>query len=468
MTRLPIRLRLALVFALVMALVLGAVGAVLYVRLGASLDERIDEGLQSGADALAALVRDDAGDLGDAGPILATGEDGFSQILTLDGDVLLESPGLAAEPLLSAAELAGVRGRVTLERELATRPAGADESRLLVERVETGDRAVVVVVGESLEDRDEALDQLLAQLLLILPVALALSSAAGYVVAGAALRPVEAMRRQAAQVSAETPERRLPLFEADDEIRRLGETLNEMLERLDAGLRRERRFVADASHELRTPLATLKAELELALRRPRSAEELRAALRSAGEDVGRLERLAEDLLALAASDEDRLVRSHTRHSVQALLESVASRYERRARGAGRSVVVVAGADGAVVGDRARLEQALGDLVDNALRHGAGAVRLEAAFENGSVALRVTDEGPGFPAEFLPHAFERFSRADSARSGTGAGLGLAIVDAVARAHGGSAEATNRPGGGAGITLRIPADDESASGTHPALI
>jgi two-component system OmpR family sensor kinase len=466
-TRLPIRLRLALVFALVMAIVLGAVGAVLYVRLGASLDERIDESLQSGADTLAALVRDDAGDLGDSGPILATGEDGFSQILTLDGVVLLESPGLDAEPLLSASELAGVRGRVTRERELAL-PAGADESRLLAERVETGDGAVVVVVGESLEDRDEALDQLLAQLLLILPVALALSSAAGYVVAGAALRPVDAMRRQAAQVSAETPERRLPLSAADDEIRRLGETLNEMLERLDAGLRRERRFVADASHELRTPLATLKAELELALRRPRSAEELRASLRSAGEDVERLERLAEDLLALAASDEDRLARTRMRHSVQELLESVASRYERRAQSAGRSVVVVAGARGAVVGDRRRLEQALGNLVDNALRHGAGAVRLEAASENGSVALRVSDEGPGFSAAFLPHAFERFSRADSARSGTGAGLGLAIVDAVARAHGGSAQATNRPGGGAEITLRIPADDESASGTHRALI
>jgi signal transduction histidine kinase len=110
----------------------------------------------------------------------------------------------------------------------------------------------------------------------------------------------------------------------------------------------------------------------------------------------------------------------------------------------------------LTGDRLRLEQALGNLVDNALRYGAGTVRLEAIAENGSLVLRVSDDGAGFPPDFLPHAFERFSRADAARGGGGAGLGLAIVDAIARAHGGAASATNRSGGGAEIALRIPAD------------
>jgi signal transduction histidine kinase len=339
---------------------------------------------------------------------------------------------------------------VVVDRELA-RPVGVDEARILAAPVV--DR--VVVVGESLEDRDDALDGLVAQLLIVLPIALLLSATVGYFVAAAALSPVEAMRGRAAEISADTPERRLPLPAARDEVFRLAETLNEMLERLAAGLRRERRFVADASHELRTPLALLRAELELALRRPRSAPELAAALRSAGEEVERLVRLSEDLLVLAASDEGRLALSPSRHRVRELLGTVAGRFEARASGAGRPLEVAA-ADEMLTGDRLRLEQALGNLVDNALRYGAGTVRLEAIAENGSLVLRVSDDGAGFPPDFLPHAFERFSRADAARGGGGAGLGLAIVDAIARAHGGAASATNRSGGGAEIALRIPAD------------
>ena len=463
MTRVSIRLRLSLVFALVMAVVLAAVGAFLYLRLEAALDERIDESLQSRGDALSTLVRAGPDDL-DAVPPLVAIEEGFAQVVSLDGDVVLASPGLEGEPLLSATELGAIGSEVALDRELS-RPAGADEARLLVERA-GGD--LFVLVGESLEDRDEALGQLLAQLLVALPIALVLSSALGYVVAGAALRPVEAMRQRAAGISADTPEGRLPLPEARDEVRRLGETLNAMLERLDEGLRRERRFVADASHELRTPLATLKTEIELALRRPRSPGELQAALRSAGDDVVRLQTLAEDLLVLAASDEGRLVLDRARHPARELLESAASRFADRARAAGRALEVVAPDGETVVCDRRRLEQALDNLVDNALRHGAGVVRLEAVFEDDAVALRVSDEGAGFPAEFLPHAFERFSRSDAARSDRGAGLGLAIVDAVTRSHGGTTAATNKAAGGAEIVLRLPRDGDGASGPHRALI
>jgi heavy metal sensor kinase len=454
MSRLPIRMRLALVFTLVMALVLSAVGAFLYLRLGASLDEQIDENLRGRADTVAALVRDRGEDLVGADPGLIATEDGFTQILGLDGSVVLASPGVGDTPLLSQAELDRARSQtISVERELG-RPAGVDEARLLAERLDSGDAALIVLVGESLEDRDDALDGLFAQLLVVLPIALLLSAAVCYVVAGAALHPVEAMRRRAAQISAETPERRLPLPQARDEVFRLGETLNEMLERLEAGLQRERRFVADASHELRTPLAMLRAELELATRRPRSPAELAAALRSASEEVERLVRLSEDLLVLAASDDGRLPLSPSRNSVRELLDAVALRYDGRASAAGRSLEVVASPDETLTGDRLRLEQALGNLVDNALRYGDGTVRLEAVTENGVVALRVSDDGAGFPVDFLSHAFERFSRADVARSGGGAGLGLAIVEAIARAHGGSASAVNRADGGAEVTLRIP--------------
>ena len=271
-------------------------------------------------------------------------------------------------------------------------------------------------------DRDEVLATLLALLLVVGPVALLLATFAGYRLAGAALRPVESMRREAAEISSATSGRRLPVPEARDEVRRLGETLNEMLERLDEGLLRERRFVADAGHELRTPLALLRTELELALRRPRSPEELERAIRSATEEVERLIRLAEDLLVLDRSGEAalRLVELDARE----LLDAVARRFAARAAEEGRAIEVHG--SGNLHGDRDRLEQALGSLVDNALTHGGGVVRLEAASDGDWVTLQVADAGEGFPPEFLPHAFERFSRADSARTTGGAGLGLAIV------------------------------------------
>ena len=298
---------------------------------------------------------------------------------------------------------------------------------------------------DAIGDRDELLASLLTLLLVIGPLALLLAAFAGYRLAGAALRPVESMRREAAEISSETSGRRLPVPEARDEVRRLGETLNEMLERLDEGLLRERRFVADAGHELRTPLALLRTELELALRRPRSPEELEAAIRSATEEVERLIRLAEALLVLDSSGGRALQLGEL--DARELLDAVARRFAARADADGRAIEVEGG--GSFRGDRDRLEQALGSLVDNALTHGEATVRLEAERVGDSIVLRVTDGGPGFPDDFLPHAFERFSRADEARTGGGAGLGLAIVDAVARAHGGRASAS-----GATVMLVLP--------------
>ncbi len=227
-----------------------------------------------------------------------------------------------------------------------------------------------------------------------------------------------------------------------------------MLERLDAGLERERRFAADASHELRTPLALLKAELELALRQPRSASELEEALRSASVETDRLVQLAEDLLLVSRADQGRLPIRREELDVDELLSSAAGRFQRRAADEGRPIQAQT-ADGLVLpGDSARLGQALANLVDNALRYGAGTVELAARDRDGTVELHVTDEGAGFDADFLPHAFERFSRHDEARGRGGTGLGLAIVDAIARGHGGSAHAANRGGGGADVWLSLP--------------
>jgi two-component system, OmpR family, sensor kinase len=449
-SRIPIRLRLTLGFALAMALVLGALAVLLYVRLGHTLDEQIEQTLQLRADTLAALVRERGGSPNDAA-LASTEDDVFAQLLTPDGAIVASSPSVPRHPLVVGSEFARARS-ATLFAERDTGAARPEPVRLLATPV---DGSGVLVVGTSLEERDEALDGLLAELFVLMPIALVLASLAGYGLTAAALRPVEAMRRRAEGISAERSGERLPVPAARDELRRLGETLNDMLGRLDEGLARERRFVADASHELRTPLANLRAELDLARRRPRTPDDLEAALRSASEEVDRLARLAEDLLVLARLDEGRLPLREEPLDTEELLDTVARRFDARAREAGRRLEADGGRGGTVVGDRLRLEQALGNLVDNALRHGSGAVRLDAESAKGSVELRVTDEGRGFPSGFATHAVERFRQPDEARSGPSAGLGLAITDAIARAHGGELRLTNGAGAGAVVALALPA-------------
>jgi signal transduction histidine kinase len=360
------------------------------------------------------------------------------------------------QPVLDRGDLdRAATGAAFFELDEGSAPGIEGQVRLLASPVETEDGEQIVVVGSSLSDRDEALANLATLMLIGGPVALLLASLAGYWVTGTALRPVEAMRLRAARISASEPDERLPLPESRDEIRRLGETLNQMLGRLEAARARERRFVDDASHELRTPLTLHKTELELALRYATTEAELRAAIASAGEEIDRLIQLAEDLLVVARSDQGELAVTSDRIPVVDLLETVRERFRARAAQAGRRLVVD-GADGAVVGDRLRLEQALTSMVDNALRYGDGEVRLWARPNGTCAELHVSDEGPGFPPEFIDRAFERFSRADVARARGGTGLGLAIVETIARAHGGRVGAVNPPDRGADVWIEVAAD------------
>jgi two-component system, OmpR family, sensor kinase len=450
---LPIRLRLTLAFALAMAAVLAALGAFLYVRLASSLEEAIDEGLEARAAETVALV-----ERGDS-RLVANSTQGdqderFAQLLDSDGAIVAATPAIDRRPLLMAEEVVRVLGEGASFRTRGAVPGVEGEARLLAGPVEAPAGRLVLVVGASLEERDGALQELLGELVLVGPGALLLASLLAYALATAALRPVEAMRAEASTISAADPGRRLPLPTPRDEVRRLGETLNEMLARLEGALERERTFVADASHELRTPLALLQAELELALRRPRTTAELEQALRSASVEADRLTRLAEDLLVLARSDRGALPFRRALFPAGKLLSAVAKRFGARTTAAGRFLDVEPSDGLSMSGDALLLEQALGSLVDNALRHGGGGIRLSAVERDRSVEVHVLDEGAGFPPQFLPGAFERFSRAEEARSGGGAGLGLAIVEAIARAHGGSARACNREGGGADVWLSIP--------------
>jgi signal transduction histidine kinase len=448
-SRFPIRVRLTLAFALAMAIVLSATGLFLYLRLESALDGTINQGLRGRAADVTALVQQADTGLRDARQLRGL-DTGFAQVLGARGNVIDATRGFTRGPLLDGRQLQ----RARRQPAFFERAIRGEHARLLALPVAAQGRMVVVVVGASLEERAAALDDLQRQLLVGGPIALLLASLAGYLLAAAALRPVERMSEQAATISAASPGRRLPVPRVDDEIGRLGARLNEMLSRLEVALERERTLVSDASHELRTPLALIKTEIELALGEPESAPALAAALRSAGEEADRLSQLADDLLLLARADSGALALRRSRHSVAELLEAVATRFRRRAADAGRKIEVVAPPDIVLLGDRRRLEQALANLVENALRYGAGTVRLEAVADEDSLELHVRDQGQGFPPSFLEHAFERFSRAEQGRSSGGAGLGLAIVAAVAVAHGGTATAANAPGGGADVSIRIP--------------
>jgi signal transduction histidine kinase len=444
---LPIRLRVTAAFAVAMALVLAGTALFVYLRLGSHLSTALDRELRVRAQDLAALSGDPTAAFPDS-RFIEHGES-YAQLLAPDGRVLKATRPLGRTALLDSRRLAAARrGPIYLDKP--TVPGLDEPSRLFATSVEPG----VLVVGATKEDRAETLAELRNELLIAGPVALLLASAAGYLLAGFALRPVESMRRRAAAISAETPGERLPLPQTGDELERLGETLNQMLDRLEGALERERGFVADAGHELRTPLTILRTELELALRQAGTAEELRAAIGRSAQEVDRLSQLAEDLLLIARSEDGGLPLRIEPVDVDELFTGVVRRVEQRAQAEGKRVTA-APAGRAVAGDRIRLEQALVNLVDNALRYGGASVTLAAGASNGSVELHVRDDGPGFPAHFLPHAFERFSRADAARGRAGAGLGLAIVRTIAEAHGGSAHAENRSPG-ADVWLELPAE------------
>ena len=455
MSSLPIRVRLTLPFAFAMALVLVATGAFVYVRVGQALLTSVDQTLRAQAAEAAPRVRENEAlvdrDAADVAPV--------EQLVTSDGRIVSSTPARLPS-LLDPVRRAQVIAGHTVTESSDDFVGLKDRWRVLAEPIEVDGVNEALVLAEPLTQRAETLDRLRSEFLLAAPAALILAVISGYILAAASLRPVEAMRRRAAAITAATPGTRLPVPAARDEISRLAQTLNHMLDRLEAAFEHERRFVADASHELRTPLALLRTELELALRRPRSAEELEQALRSAAEETERLNRLAEDLLLIARTEEGLLPVRREQLSTQETLHDVAERFASRAERIERTVTVADGEDVVVEADPMRLAQALGNLVDNALKHGEGEVRLSAVRRDASIELHVTDQGSGFDADFVQRAFDRFSRADDARSPGGTGLGLAIVELIATAHGGSAGAANQPGGGADVWISLTALRASA--------
>ncbi len=446
-----IRLRLAVVFALASALLFALGGWLFVSRLSASLQSTIDSQLAVQlAQAQRYLPGSDARVAGTAGP--APGEY-VVQVLDRSGQVRGGSADAGTSSLLGARDLQQARrGRL-----LVTASAGSERVRVLAAPL-PGRPGWVADAGVSLETKDATLSHVIQELLVAGALLVLVAGFGAYGLARAALSPVERLRREVAELSEREDAPGLRVPRTRDEIAALATTMNQLLDRLRGALARQRALVSDASHELRTPFAVLSGELELASRPGRSPEELALAVERAGEETARLARLTEQLLFLARSDEDRVPPRREQTDLLRVLTRCADHAAARARAAGARCEVDAPAALVATLDADRLGEAIDNLVDNALRFAppGTAIVVSAVGVGADLVIEVADSGPGFPVEFLPHAFERFARPDSsrARRAGGAGLGLAIVDAIAQAHGGTASVHNRPEGGAVVALELP--------------
>lgn len=441
----PIRIRLTAAFTAVMALVLLAVGFLTVAQTKESLDEAITESLSYRLANLRPIAAA-------ADPSLVGGNpDVAQQVIAPDGQVLATTPNLAGQAALSPTELdTARRGQFFADHP----QLGSLQGPVRVAAVAVPDGRLIVA-AQSLADRDAAVADLRNELAIGLPIVLLAAAIGAYLLAVAALRPVERMRARAAGISATDAHARLPVPAARDEIRNLGTTFNDLLQRLQDALERERQFVSDAGHELRTPLSLLTTELELALRRPRSNPELIAALHSALDETTRLSRLARDLLTVADTGSSLELSTI---DLGSRLQTIGERYRQTL---GDELDIDCPAGQLVRADPDDLDRIIGNLIDNATQHGLPPITIHARQVNADdVEIRVRDQGPGFPPEFLSRAFDRFTRADTARTTGGTGLGLAIVDTLTQRNHGSATAQNTPAGGAEIMVTLPAAAQPA--------
>jgi signal transduction histidine kinase len=391
-----LRFKLAATFAVAMCAVLLASGGFVYVQVSRELLAAVDRDLGARSDALVVTLSRDPQVLLAGTNRFADPDEAFAQVLDRSGSVLDGTAGQSSSPLLTRRELASV-----VAPRFLTHPATAhvDAERLLAVPVTAQGTPRVVVVGATLGDRQDALAHLLTALVLVGAVATALASWGAWLLAGSALAPVE------------------------------------------AAVRRERRLVDDASHELRTPLSVLKAELDLALSRPRPAAELHQTVAAASRETNRLVRLTEDLLVLARARQGVLPLRPQATALRAWADSALAGLRPPPDGRALDLRV----DDVVVElDQERVRQILVNLVDNALKHGRGTVTVGLSVSDGTLRLDVSDEGDGLPDALLQNGFEPFRRGRTS-AGPGAGLGLAIVKAIADTMGGGVQpygGTNR--------------------------
>jgi signal transduction histidine kinase len=442
-----VRVRAALAATAVVALVLAVAAGAFVVLQRRQLEATLTDVAAQEADAVALEVARNGSSDADVTPV-GGADRALVQVVARDGAVAASSPGIAGQPPMVDARPAPGETGVLRPRNL---PVEEDDTFAVVVRgVAAPDGDAVVISAQSLESAHRATEVLVRLLALGYPILLLLVAGISYWLTGLALAPVEAMRRRVAGITASDRAARVSVPPSRDEVAQLATTMNAMLDRLADAAEAQHRFVADASHELRSPLATIRAAHEIAAVHP-EASDWSVVNADVLAEVDRLERLVDDLLFLARSDE---------HGAPSQLEEVdlddlvAEEAGRLRRLSGLRIVVQA-TPVRVIGDRHQLARALRNLTDNAARHATGRIEFRVDRRQSDAVVDVVDDGPGIPAADRMRVFERFVRLDPSRrrAGGGAGLGLAIARDIAEAHGG--ELSVVPGDrGAHLQLRLP--------------
>ena len=439
------RARTTVLAAVVVGVALAAGAVILVLTLQNSLARSGDASAVARARDLAAVA--DAGDL--PSTVTAPGEDDVVQVVDSEGSVVAANANAQGWPPITSFRPDGTAPDVHSAYDV---PVGSEfeDYRVWAVRAGTSEKPLFVYVGTSLEAVSEATARLRATLAVGLPVMLALLAFSTWLLLGRTLRPVEQIRSEVSEIEALALDRRVPVPPTDDEISRLAETMNAMLDRLEAASRRQREFVADASHELRSPLAAFRTQLEVALAHPADADWEATAVELLA-DSDRMERIVGDLLYLARTD------AVPPESAAALvdLDDIVLDEVNRLRDHARVPIDTSQVSAAPVrGTGEELRRLIRNLLDNAVRHARSSVRVELLTVGDEVVLAVEDDGSGVPDDQRTRIFERFVRLDDARPAGqgGTGLGLAIVHAIAARHGGRV-ALEPSSAGARLVVRL---------------
>jgi heavy metal sensor kinase len=491
-----VRARLTLWYTGVLALVLTAFALAGYLFLSYTLDRRTDDALAEMANAFARTLADDERDSRAGEADAAPGEDAYggpdealaeavSQNQFRDYQLIVfgdarrvvassavrkkgNGSGRTGPPVTT--QVTGVLDAVTRNTEaapyFATVSDGEDEYRVVGRRVRARGGAYTLVVLRSLHDQEDLLERAGYALLVAVPLALMLAAVGGYFLARKSLAPVARMSATAARIEANNLHERLPVVNEQDELGGLALVVNALLARLDDSFEQQRRFMADASHELRTPVAIMRSETEVALsRQERSNAELRESLSIVKDETGRLTRIVEDLFTLARADAGQYKLTSEGFYLDELASEVAHSVRTLVAERGLTLQLEATQEMPFRGDESLLRRLLLNLLDNAIKHTpeGGAITISCKREGARYVIAVGDTGAGIPAEAQPHIFDRFYRADGARSRVeddgagltgGAGLGLSIARWIAEAHDGTLELLHSSAAGSVFQLTLP--------------
>jgi signal transduction histidine kinase len=438
-----VRVRTTVAATVVVGLALLGGGIALVVAMRDVLTDEVRSVARARADDTAAALEANTPPSFVAAGLDQDDDDAFIQILDGDGNVVAASPLVAGDPAVASLD-PGNSAELTV--------TGEDDEFLAV-AAEAG--RYTVIAGRTLDTVSESTEVVTNLLVIGLPILLAVAALTTWLVVGRALAPVESIRREVDAISSADLDRRVPSPAGDDEIARLATTMNNMLERLERGPARQRRFVADASHELRSPVASIRQHAEVAQAHPESTTVGALAETVAAENL-RVERLVDDLLLLTRADEHTLQLQQRPVDLDDLVFEEARLLR---EGTSLRIDTTRVSAGRVSGDRAALWRALRNLGDNAVRHANAQVVFALAVQDGAVVLDVDDDGPGISAADRQRVFERFVRLDDARArdAGGSGLGLAIVSEVVGAHRGTISIGSSTLGGARFEVRLPAID-----------